>query len=126
MRRLKICEERGSGIDKVVFQTELYQLPAPKFIQEEKYLKVILYSSKPLRQMDKEDKIRTAYLHCCLKYVSNDIMTNQTLRERFGIAERNYSIVSRIISDTMDAKLIKSENPTNKARRYSKYIPFWA
>src|SRR5476651_2367404 len=31
MRRLKICEERGSGVDKVAFQTELYQLPAPKF-----------------------------------------------------------------------------------------------
>lgn len=31
MRRINICEERGSGIDKVVFQTELYQLPAPVF-----------------------------------------------------------------------------------------------
>src|SRR5437867_12920497 len=29
MRRIGICEERGSGWDKVVFQTELYQLPAP-------------------------------------------------------------------------------------------------
>ena len=29
MRRVGICEERGSGIDKVVFQVELYQLPAP-------------------------------------------------------------------------------------------------
>ena len=30
MRRIGICEERGSGFDKVVFQTELYQLPAPE------------------------------------------------------------------------------------------------
>lgn len=28
MRRVHICEERGTGIDKNVFQTELYQLPA--------------------------------------------------------------------------------------------------
>lgn len=126
MRRLKICEERGSGIDKVVFQAELYQLPAPKIIQEKDFVKVILYASKSLRQMDKEDKIRTAYLHCCLKYVSNEIMTNQTLRERFRIDEKNYSIVSRIISDTVEAHLIKSEDPTNKARRYSRYVPFWA
>ena len=28
MRRLNICEERGSGIDKVISQVELYQLPA--------------------------------------------------------------------------------------------------
>ena len=126
MRRLKICEERGSGIDKVVSQTELYQLPAPKIIQEKDFVKVILYAFKSLRQMDKEDKVRTAYLHCCLKYVSNDIMTNQTLRERFGIEEKNYSIVSRIIADAIDAKLIKPEDPISKARRYSRYVPFWA
>ena len=29
MRRMNICEERGSGIDKVIFQVELYQLPPP-------------------------------------------------------------------------------------------------
>ena len=31
MRRIGVCEERGSGVDKVVFQTEFYQLPAPLF-----------------------------------------------------------------------------------------------
>ena len=31
MRRFRICEERGSGIDKVVLQVELFQLPAPLF-----------------------------------------------------------------------------------------------
>ncbi len=35
MWRLRICEERGSGIAKVVFQTELYQLPAPIFESSE-------------------------------------------------------------------------------------------
>ena len=29
MRRIGICEERGSGWDKVVFQSEVYQLPLP-------------------------------------------------------------------------------------------------
>jgi ATP-dependent DNA helicase RecG len=31
MRRINICEERGSGIDKVIGEIELYQLPAPIF-----------------------------------------------------------------------------------------------
>lgn len=31
MRRMGVCEERGSGVDKVVFQTEVFQLPAPLF-----------------------------------------------------------------------------------------------
>lgn len=32
MRQLKICEERSSGIDRVVRTAEMYQLPAPEFI----------------------------------------------------------------------------------------------
>ena len=31
MRRFRICEERGSGIDKVIFHVERFQLPAPLF-----------------------------------------------------------------------------------------------
>ncbi|NDV16155.1 transcriptional regulator [Muricauda sp. TY007] len=99
MRRMNICEERGSGIDKVIFECEYYQLPAPKFIEGENYTRVILYAHKSLRQMDKDDKTRACYLHACLKYVSGEHMTNQTLRNRFGIAEKNYSIASRIISE---------------------------
>ena len=29
MRRFHFCEERGSGIDKVVSQVDFFQLPAP-------------------------------------------------------------------------------------------------
>ncbi|MGV2389439.1 MAG UNVERIFIED_CONTAM: hypothetical protein LVR29_17870 [Microcystis novacekii LVE1205-3] len=31
MRRFGICEEKGSGIDKVISAPEKYQLPAPDF-----------------------------------------------------------------------------------------------
>ena len=78
------------------------------------------------KKMDKKDKIRACYQHCCLKYVSRQFMTNKSLRERFGIEEKNYPIVSRIISDTIDSKLIKSEDPSNKANKYQAYIPIWA
>jgi hypothetical protein len=53
-------------------------------------------------------------------------MTNQSLRERFGIDAKNYPIVSRIISDTLDDKLIKDYDPVSTSRKYAKYIPFWA
>ena len=75
--------------------------------------------------MDKQDKIRACYLHSCLKYVSGELMTNQSLRERFGVEEQNYSTVSRIIADTKSDGLIKDYDPTNKSRTYSKYLPFW-
>ena len=31
MRRMRICEEKGSGVDKVVQAAEVFQLPAPLF-----------------------------------------------------------------------------------------------
>ncbi len=125
MRRLNVCEERGSGIDKVVYQCELFQLPAPEFVAGDNYTRIILYSPKLLRDMDKQDKIRACYLHASLKCVSGDTMTNTSLRERFRIEEHNYAIASRIISDTKEAGLIKDYDPTNKSKPQAKYLPFW-
>lgn len=126
MRRLNICEERGSGIDKVLFECEFFQLPAPKFIDGENYTRIIMYSYKTLRQMDKEDKVRATYLHACLKVVSGEYMTNQSLRERFGIEEKNYSMASRIIAETIKSNLIKDYDPDSSSKKHAKYIPFWS
>ncbi len=95
----------------------------PKFQEEEQYLKVFLYAPKIFRDMDKEDRLRTCYQHCCLKYISSQIMTNQTLRERFQIEEKNYSMVSRIIKETIEAGLIKPYDST-QTKRQVKYKPF--
>lgn len=76
--------------------------------------------------MSKNDKIRATYQHCCLRYVTNEKMTNQSLRIRFTIEEHNAATASRIIRDTLDSGLIKDDDPTTKSRKYAKYIPFWA
>ncbi|MGB0880665.1 MAG: ATP-binding protein [Polaribacter sp.] len=126
MRRLGICEEKGSGIDKVIFYNEMYQLPAPNILIQEKHTKVIMYSYKALNQMDKKDKIRACYQHCCLRYVSNDKMTNQSLRDRFKIESKNSAIASRIIKEALNDNVIKEDDPESNSRKYKKYIPFWA
>jgi predicted HTH transcriptional regulator len=125
MRRIGVCEERGSGVDKVVFQTELYQLPAPLFETTDEHTRAVLFAHREFRAMDKEDRIRACYLHACLRYVQRDFMTNTTLRERFGIEEKNSSMASRIIRDTIEADLIRCHDDTvgSKAR---KYLPWWA
>jgi predicted HTH transcriptional regulator len=125
MRRMNICEERGSGIDKVVFNCEYYQLPAPDFIAEEAFTKVVLFAPQALSNMQKSDKIRSCYQHCCLKYVSNDPMTNSSLRERFKVDKHNYSVVSRIIADTIEAGLIRNDESSGNSKKYAKYLPFW-
>ena len=126
MRRFGICEEKGSGMDKVVFQIEFYQLPAYDVQIQEKHTKVILYSYMPFAKMSKEDRIRACYQHACLCYVTNEKMTNTSLRKRFEISEANASMASRIIKDTTMANLIKEDNPDNTSKKFIRYIPIWA
>ena len=125
LRRIGVCEERGSGFDKVVAKTEEFQLPAPKINVYQEHTKVTLFSHIPYSKMDKEDKLRACYLHACLKYVNNDYVTNTSLRERFGIDYKNNAMVSRIIKSAIQENLIKPYNE-GTAPRYMKYVPYWA
>lgn len=125
MRRVGICEERGSGIDKVVSETEMYQLPPPLFTTTTNHTRAVLFSYKEFKDMDKEDRNRACYLHACLKYVNMEYMTNRSIRNRFGISESNSAMVSRIIKDAVeDGQIVKVSDPNS--RRYSKYHPYWA
>jgi predicted HTH transcriptional regulator len=126
MRRINICEERGSDIDKVVNSIESFQLPAPDFKVNSKHTQAILFAYKKSREMDKSDRIRACYQHACLCFVSNKQMTNESLRTRFGINDRNYSMASRIIADTIKEGLVKQYDPENKSKKQAKYVPFWA
>jgi ATP-dependent DNA helicase RecG len=125
MRRIGICEERGSGVDKVVFLTEFYQLPAPIFEIAEGSTRVVLFAHKTLNEMDRADRSRACYLHACLRYVERDRMTNSTLRKRFGIEERNSATVSRIIREAIEDTLIKPYDVA-QGKKYARYLPHWA
>jgi predicted HTH transcriptional regulator len=125
MRLMGICEERGSGIDKVIASIEVYQLPAPKFIAEDDYFKVVIFAPLPFEDMDKQDRIRATYQHTCLKFMNQEYMTNSTLRARFGIGDKQHSKASKVISDTIEAKLIKPADPDNKSTKHIKYVPFF-
>ena len=63
MRRLKMCEELGTGWDKIVIACEISQLPAPKIELFETSTRVTLYSELPYTNMSPEDKLRACYLH---------------------------------------------------------------
>lgn len=125
MRRFRICEERGTGIDKVVFEVELYQLPAPLFEVPPGFTRTVLFAYRTLAEMGKVDRIRACYLHACLRYVTRQPMTNTTVRERFGIEEKNKATASRLIREALQAGMIRlvSDEVGDKLRAY---LPFWA
>lgn len=126
MRRLNICEERGSGVDRAIEVIEEFQLPAPKFIRGDEYTRVIIYAPLPLTKMNNEDRIRACYQHTCLHYVHNESVNNQSIRKRFNINKNNVSFASKIIADTIDAGFIKPSDPDNISKKFASYVPYWA
>ena len=125
MRRIGICEERGSGWDKVVFQTELYQLPAPLAEVTGDHTRVVLFAPRPLSQMDKADRVRAVYLHACLRFVNREYLTNTSVRERFGIEPQNLAVASRLIREAVDAGVIVPYD-ADAAPKLMRYVPIWA
>lgn len=125
MRRFGICEERGSGVDKVVHQSEVYQLPAPEFAIVSDHTRATLFAHRNLSKMDRNDRIRACYLHACLRYVQRDSMTNASLRERFAIETHNSAVASRLIKEAVEAGMIRAHDES-AGRKYMKYVPFWA
>jgi ATP-dependent DNA helicase RecG len=126
MRRMNICEERGSGIDKVIFHVEIFQLPAPDFRVAGDSTVAVLFGPRKFAQMDREERVRACYQHACLQFVSGKRMSNATLRKRMGIKDSNYPLASRIIRDATEARLIRPHGAAEGSRKDSSYVPFWA
>jgi ATP-dependent DNA helicase RecG len=126
MRRFGICEEKSSGIDRVIQAAELYQLPAPDFRAGHLRTLVTLYGPKPFEEMDRNDRVRACYQHCALRWVMAEKMTNQSLRERFHLGEDKAAIASQVIAAAIEAGLIKPDESVGKSRKFARYLPFWA
>jgi len=125
MRLAGICEERGSGVDKVVAAVERLQLPAPLFEQPEGFTRAVLFSHKPFREMTRAERTHACYLHACLRHVERDPMTNASFRARLGISEPNKAMASRIIADALKDGRIRPADP-HQGKKYAKYVPHWA
>ena len=125
MCRLRICEELGTGWDKIVISCEFQRLPAPKIEVLENSTRVTLYSERPYKDISLEDRLWACYLHACIKYVQGGYLTNSSLRERFGLKDSSAGGISRLIKDAVELHIIKPLDP-NTAPRYMKYMPIWA
>jgi predicted HTH transcriptional regulator len=129
MRRMKICEEAGTGIDKVIEAIEEFQLPAPDFTAitatQPGFTKATLYAPRKLNDMDSKERTRACYQHACLCFVMGSRMTNTSLRKRFAIKPESSAQASRLIREALQAQVIKLYDPNVRDRDRS-YVPFWA
>jgi ATP-dependent DNA helicase RecG len=126
MRKLRICEEKGSGIDRVVRAAELWQVSAPDFRVGHHSTTVVISGAKEFDDLTRDERIRACYQHCVLRYITNEKMTNQTLRERFKLSESKSTAISQIITATVDAQMIKSDAEAGGSRKFARYVPIWS
>ncbi len=126
MHKCGICEERGSGYDKIVDSTSRNEMLAPRIeSQNNQFTKVVLFKKIPFDITTKEDRIRTCYMQACLAYVNFSAISNSDIRDVFGLDEKEKYKSSRVIRDTVDVGLIKPLDAYT-APRYMKYVPHWA
>lgn len=123
MRRMGLCEEQGTGIDKTIEAVEQAQLPPPEFRAEAGATRATLFGPRRFADMTTEERLRACYQHAVLYYLSGKRMKNSTLRNRFGVASRNAAQISQVVRRALDEQLIRVADP---ARPRSGYIPFWA
>ncbi len=124
MRRINICEERGSGVDKIIEGAEANVLPAPDFKVEGHNSKTIIYAPRLFRETSPTERIRACYQHSVMRYMGGDRMTNSSLRLRLGIDDRNAAQVSRILNEAMEQRHIKQSD--SWSTRSGTYVPIWA
>ena len=125
MRRMGFCEEKGSGMDKAVEAIEQYQLPPIKYRVSDIRTTIILSEYKEWPATTKEERIQACYQHACLKYLSNQMLTNKSFRERMGVSDKNYTAISGVIKEALERGLIKIGTPDGTNRREIAYIPSW-
>ena len=126
MHKCGICEERGSGYDKIIEATAKNELLAPRIEnQNNQFTKAVLFAKVPFEMTTKEDRVRTCYMQACLAYVNYEAVSNGDIRKLFGLSDQEMTKASRLIQNTIDAGLIKAVDPET-APRYKKYIPYWA
>lgn len=125
LRQLGICEERGHGMDAVVDNIEVYQLPPYQCRLGERHTTLILSRYKLLRDLTPDERIQAVYQHCCLRFVTNQATNNESIRGRFKIEKQNASLASRLIGEAVKGGRIRPVDG-NAANKLMRYVPYWA
>lgn len=124
-RRYRICEERGTGFQKIVRAIELFGLPPLVLTPHENAFRVTIGAPRKFTDMSIPERIEACYQHAALQYLSSQMLTNTTLRERFKLSERHRNQITNLISDAVGAGRIKRKD-AGAGKKFAEYVPYWA
>jgi ATP-dependent DNA helicase RecG len=124
-RRYRICEERGTGFQKVVTAIELFGMPPLQIDPQENTFSVTLSAPRKFAEMATPERIEACYQHAVLHYLSSQTLTNTTLRERFKLHDKQRNSVTNLIAEAVAAGRIKRKDG-NAGNKFAEYVPYWA
>lgn len=124
-RRFRICEERGTGFQKVVQAIELFGMPPLRIAPEENTFRVALSAPRKFADMATSERIEACYQHAVLQYLSSQTLTNTTLRERFKLHDKQRNSITNLISEAVIAGRIRRKD-TQSGNKFAEYLPYWA
>lgn len=128
LRQMHLCEEGGTGWDRIIESCEDSVMAPPRIESDEEVgTRVTVFAGSGYEHMTKRQRMDAAYWHACLMYSRGESMSNQTLRERFGLpAEQKSTVaISRLIRECCKEGLIKEEDE-EAAAKFRRYIPVWS
>jgi predicted HTH transcriptional regulator len=123
-RRFRICEERGTGFQKVITAIELFGLPPLLLTPYENAFRITIGAPRKFADMTSHERIEACYQHAVLQYLSSQTLTNTTLRDRFKLHEKNRNQITNLISDAVDAGRIKRKD-VGGGNKFAEYVPYW-
>lgn len=124
-RLCRICEERGTGFQKIVSAVELFGMPPVVFTPLENAFQVTLHAPRKFADVPQAERIEACYQHAVIQYYSSQTLTNTTLRARFKVSERQRNQITNLISDAVDAGRIKRKDDS-VGNKFAEYLPYWA
>jgi ATP-dependent DNA helicase RecG len=124
-RRYGICEERGTGFQKVISAIELFGLPPLALAPLENAFRVTLYAPRKFADMPQAERVEACYQHAVLQYLSSNTLTNTTLRQRFKLHEKHRNQITNLIGDAVALNRIKRKD-AGSGKKFAEYVPYWA
>ncbi len=126
MRLARICEIRGSGVDRALLAIEDLIRPAPDFKARENSTSIVLHKERRFDEMNLDERMWAAFLHASVRYAAGDSLTNSSLRARFGLPDGKAAVVSQAIAAAVEINLLKLDPRAGASRRHARYLPFFA
>ena len=123
MRRLRLSEERSTGIDKAITAIEMAGTAPIEYVVSGGCTEAIMWPLLPYENLSDWHKELACFQHCEVCFIKGDFMSNESLRHRFNLGDSKRKEIMRLISKMIAKGIIKQFEGNGDSKRYARYVP---